>query len=376
MSERVNVINLAASNWIYRPIYTWAKRLRYAREFQQYVVRWASGQALTTEDALERDLIFKLHCFAEDTRTEQQRLVADEGLTIDDATFPDFDTYVAPDLPTFWSTGIVMSRIAGLTSALTERPTAAEVDSQIQAIVGAAPAALNTLQEIAVELENNQSGLEALMTAIGLKADAAALGNLISSLAIIATTGDYNDLVNPPIFSEVALSGSYNDLLNKPTIPAASTVAVNSPLTNSGTSTAANLSIPAATTSAAGHFSAVDKTKLNSLVAPSILNITIPDNGTGSAATYTLTATASAVPNRTFAFVTCADPQGATITLSEIGMVQGSELYITNTGSVAFIVTDTAGISESSGNFTVGPNDCIIYMYGVDRFHEVSRSNN
>lgn len=49
------------------------------------------------------------------------------------------------------------------------------------------------------------------------------------------------------------------------TIPSASTVAVNAPLTNSGTSTAANISVSAATTSAAGSMSAADKTKLNSI---------------------------------------------------------------------------------------------------------------
>lgn len=65
--------------------------------------------------------------------------------------------------------------------------------------------------------------------------------------------------------ASVATSGAYSDLSGLPSIPSASTVAVNAPLTNAGTSTAANLSISAATTSAAGSMSAADKTKLNTI---------------------------------------------------------------------------------------------------------------
>ena len=40
-----------------------------------------------------------------------------------------------------------------------------------------------------------------------------------SSLATVATSGSYNDLLNKPTLATVAISGSYNDLSNKPTIP-------------------------------------------------------------------------------------------------------------------------------------------------------------
>ena len=49
-----------------------------------------------------------------------------------------------------------------------------------------------------------------------------------ADLATVATTGDYDDLINKPtipvlpILATVATSGSYNDLTNKPTIPEAS----------------------------------------------------------------------------------------------------------------------------------------------------------
>lgn len=42
-----------------------------------------------------------------------------------------------------------------------------------------------------------------------------------ANLATVATTGDYDDLVNKPVLATVATSGSYADLSNKPSIPAA-----------------------------------------------------------------------------------------------------------------------------------------------------------
>lgn len=215
---RVEEINKAASTWIYRPVYTWARRLRYSREFHQYVVRWMSGAVMSTEDGLERDLIWKLHCFAEDTRSEQSRLIADDQLTVADANFPDFATYVPPELPSFWVDGISQSRVHGLTAALSERPTTSQVNTIIQDVVGAATEALNTLQELAAGLAGEQTALDAIVTTVGTKADSSVVTALAASLAPVALSGDYNDLINPPVFSTVATTGSYGDLLNKPTI--------------------------------------------------------------------------------------------------------------------------------------------------------------
>lgn len=69
--------------------------------------------------------------------------------------------------------------------------TKAETDSRIQAVVGAAPAALDTLQEIAAQLANDQDAVAALTTVVSQKADT-------SSLATVATTGSYNDLLFKP----------------------------------------------------------------------------------------------------------------------------------------------------------------------------------
>jgi hypothetical protein len=74
--------------------------------------------------------------------------------------------------------------------------TASQVAAAIQSVVGAAPAALDTLQEIAAQLQNDESAV-------------AALTNLVSGKA------------DKSILSAIALSGSYADLSNKPSIPPA-----------------------------------------------------------------------------------------------------------------------------------------------------------
>ena len=40
-----------------------------------------------------------------------------------------------------------------------------------------------------------------------------------TTLAAVATSGDYDDLIDKPVLSEVATSGDYDDLINKPVIP-------------------------------------------------------------------------------------------------------------------------------------------------------------
>ena len=40
-----------------------------------------------------------------------------------------------------------------------------------------------------------------------------------TTLATVATSGDYDDLIDKPVLSEVATTGDYEDLINKPVIP-------------------------------------------------------------------------------------------------------------------------------------------------------------
>lgn len=88
-------------------------------------------------------------------------------------------------------------------SKLTEAK--AYTDTKVANLVGTAPTTLDTLQEVATAIQENEEVVEALNSAIGNKANT-------SDLAAVATSGSYNDLSNKPTL----FSGSYNDLTNKP----------------------------------------------------------------------------------------------------------------------------------------------------------------
>jgi hypothetical protein len=61
------------------------------------------------------------------------------------------------------------SIVSAINEVITGRVTLAEVDQRIQAVVGAAPDALNTLHEIATELQAQGSASAALTTSIARK---------------------------------------------------------------------------------------------------------------------------------------------------------------------------------------------------------------
>lgn len=63
-----------------------------------------------------------------------------------------------------------IGQVNGLQSALDSKATPAEVSSAITAVVGAAPAALDTLQELAAALDNNSSYASSITTALAGKA--------------------------------------------------------------------------------------------------------------------------------------------------------------------------------------------------------------
>ncbi len=141
---------------------------------------------------------------------------------------------------------------SGSYTDLTNKPTvltSADVDSRIQAVVGAAPSALDTLAEIDAALGNDANFATTMTNQLSQKVNA-------SSLAAVATSGSYADLTNKPSIpvvptavsaftndagyqtaanvttaisgkanisslAAVATSGSYADLSGKPSIPAA-----------------------------------------------------------------------------------------------------------------------------------------------------------
>lgn len=73
------------------------------------------------------------------------------------------------------------------------------------------------------------------------------------TLATVATSGDYDDLINKPSLSTVATSGDYDDLINKPTIPTVNDATltiqkngttVNTFTANASSNVTANITVP------------------------------------------------------------------------------------------------------------------------------------
>lgn len=84
---------------------------------------------------------------------------------------------------------------------------------------------------------------------------------------------------------------------------------------------------------------------------------------------YTLTPTSG--------YVRLDPASNATVTMGETGVLDGSEVCITNihaTSTADF--ADTAGVSELAGAFTMGQYDSLCLLYVSDRWVETSRSNN
>ena len=140
------------------------------------------------------------------------------------------------------------------------------VQNKIAEVVNSAPGTLDTLNELAQALGNDPNFATTMATELGKKANTA-------SLATVATSGSYNDLINKPTIpsveglaseayvnekvaaikvpsldgyaktadlATVATSGSYNDLSNKPTIPSVGngTLTIQKNGTSAGTFTA------------------------------------------------------------------------------------------------------------------------------------------
>lgn len=81
------------------------------------------------------------------------------------------------------------------------------VDESIDALKAGANTALDTLNELASALGNDANFSATVTTQLGLKANSA-------DLSAVATSGDYDDLLNKPTLFD----GNYNSLSNKPTL--------------------------------------------------------------------------------------------------------------------------------------------------------------
>lgn len=115
------------------------------------------------------------------------------------------------------------------------------VHTLIDDLIGGAPGALDTLQELATAINNDNSYAATVTAALGvrLRVDAAqglttgqkAQGVANLGLATVAVSGNYADLGGKPTLATVALSGAYADLTGKPTLAAVATTGAYSDLT-------------------------------------------------------------------------------------------------------------------------------------------------
>jgi hypothetical protein len=71
---------------------------------------------------------------------------------------------------------------ASINSLTANSVTAAQVDAKIAAVIGAAPAALDTLQEIATALQSEQSLSTTLVNGLAAKANSADLTSLSATI--------------------------------------------------------------------------------------------------------------------------------------------------------------------------------------------------
>lgn len=108
---------------------------------------------------------------------------------------------LSSDVATAIATAIAnRATTADLTAAIATRATPTDVstavNAAITALVGDAPAALNTLKELADAINDDASFAASVTAALATKANSA-------SLATVATSGSYNDLSNKPTASLV-----------------------------------------------------------------------------------------------------------------------------------------------------------------------------
>lgn len=154
----------------------------------------------------------------------------------------------APVQSVFGRTGSVVLGLSDVISALGYTPydasnpssylTSSQVDSRIQAVVGAAPTALDTLAEIAARLVGDETSLSSLITTVSNKANASHT-HVISDVSGLQAALDLK--ANTSSLKTVALTGSYSDLTGTPaaySLPAATSTSLGGVKVGAGLSVA------------------------------------------------------------------------------------------------------------------------------------------
>jgi hypothetical protein len=110
-----------------------------------------------------------------------------------------------------------------------------------------------------------------------------------------------------------------------------------------------------------GDITIMEKLRLN-VDADTIADDTVA----AQAATYTLE------PTTSYVTLTCNDPDGCDITMSEINAVNGHPVTIVNISANTCNFADTAGVSELTGAIALGQYDVLRLMYVSDRWVQIA----
>ena len=123
-------------------------------------------------------------------------VAADTSTQVDTKISNAIDAIPGVDLSNYDTSAQVDTKISNAIDAipgvdLSNYDTSAQVDVKIANLVDSAPETLNTLGELATALSGNDSAIDSILSTLSIKAN-------LSSLATVATSGSYTDLINKP----------------------------------------------------------------------------------------------------------------------------------------------------------------------------------
>lgn len=390
------------------------------------------GDTLTDQNRATLVEIERKSRFRAAVRAVGATLEATSGATSADGIWPVLGDFETQALSSFWQDGPSMTIISGLAAALAGKTSPTDVDTKIAtAMDGLSTETLATLTALAAELADHESMEATILSAVtdeatarasadtteataraagdttnasALTAEAAARlsadttentrataaeNTIAASVAAEATSRASGDATNATAItteatarataiSTEATSRASADTTNANAISTETTARAAAITSEASTRAAADTTLttavngkePAITAGTTLQYLRGDKTwQTLPTYNPTIQNLT-------PSANFSITPAPGSSPTRTFAFV-ASSTNLVTGTIGETSIAQASELTILNTSATnSFYITDTAGVSEASGNFTVGPQDSISFVYGTDRWIEVGRSNN
>lgn len=248
--------------------------------------------------------------------------------------------------------GVNSATTAAIATAKSEAISGGAAAAPVQSVNGQTGAVSLTIPTNTNQLANGSG----FLTGITSGQITAALGFPPLSAEVDGSTS--NEIELPPQAGNSGKVLSTNGSASQWITPAASTVTVNAPLTNGGTSTTANLSISAATTSSAGSMSAADKTKLDTVAEEQRAVVTVAGGAGRVTWTYPAAYGSGIVP---VVQAVAVKPTGST-TVSYNTAIWGDPTNTSVTIEVASINNSITGVLALIGIATPAPNGTKVHI--------------